>query len=140
MGARFHREPRQFTGLALVLAKGGHKLKSGDPAGTPNFTAAPVVRGQNVPIVTLANLLSQRLGRPVTDKTGLTGLYDFTLSWTPDPTDFGPDGLPPGAGAADRDRGGLMGALQDQLGLRLETRRTAIDAFVIDSIRRPTPN
>jgi uncharacterized protein (TIGR03435 family) len=86
------------------------------------------------------NLLSQRLGRPVTDKTGLTGLYDFTLSWTPDPTDFGPDGLPVGAGPADRDNGGLVSALQDQLGLRLETQRTLFDAFVIDSIGRPTPN
>lgn len=139
-GLAFHRETRPFTGLALVLAKGGHKLKTGDPDRKPSFVAAPIVRGQNVPVLTIANVLSQRLGRPVGDKTGLTGLYDFTLSWTPDPTDFGPDGLPVGAGSGNRETGGLMSALQDQLGLRLETQRTVVEAFVIDAVTRLAPN
>ena len=135
----FHREPRQITGLALVVAKGGHKLTTGDPNGARRFTAAPVVRGQNVPVVTLANAVSLRLGRPVTDETELTGVYDFTLTWTPDPTDASPNGLPI-LKDAEQSGGSLATALQEQLGLRLETKRITVQSFVIDSIDRPGPN
>ena len=136
----FHREPRQLTGFALVVAAAGHKLKAGDPNGKPGFTAAPVVRGQNVPVGAIANLLAQRLGRPVADKTGLTGPFDFTLSWTPDPTDLGVGGPGGGASPAGRDGGSLVTALQEQLGLRLETQRIPVEAFVIDRVEMPTPN
>ena len=135
-----HRESRQLTGLALVVAKDGHKLKEAAANGQPSFVAAPVVRGQSVPVGVIATLLSQRLGRPVADETKLTGRYDFSLTWTPDPLDLGPNGLPIGADSADRASGALVTALQEQLGLRLETRRVAVDAFIIDSIAMPTPN
>ena len=76
----------------------------------------------------------------MTDRTGLSGRYDFTLSWQPDPTDLGADGIPVGAAAGDRDSGALVTALQEQLGLRLETQRVTVEAFVIDAVEPPTPN
>ena len=136
----FHREPRQMTGLALLVAKDGHKLKEASPGGKPAFTAAPVVRGQSVPIGTIANLLTQRLGRPVADETGLKGVYDFTLTWTPGPADLTPGGTPVDSTQTSQSGPSLATALEEQLGLRLETRRIAVDAFVIDAIDRPTPN
>jgi uncharacterized protein (TIGR03435 family) len=135
----FHRDRRQITGLALVVAKGGSRLQASEPGGTPGFTAAPIVRGQSVPIVTIVNLLSQRLGQPVADKTGLTGVYDFTLSWTPEPTELSASGRQ--VVADDRFvGGGLATALREQLGLQLETERIMVEAFVIDSVTMPTPN
>jgi uncharacterized protein (TIGR03435 family) len=136
----FHREPRQMTGLALVVSKGGHKLKEGDRKARPGFVTAPAVRGENVPVVTIANFVSQRLGRVVIDNTGLTSVYDFTLTWTPDPTELGPNGTPVRARSEDQASPSLVTALQEQLGLRLETRQAAVELFVIDSVEIPTPN
>jgi uncharacterized protein (TIGR03435 family) len=136
----FHRETRETTALALSVSKNGHKLGPGDAQGKPAFVAAPTMRGENVPVTTLANFLTQRLGRPVVDRTGLTGVYDFSLTWSPDPTEFLPNGASVGGSAADQSYPSLTTALQEQLGLRLESRRLPIETFVIDSIDMPTPN
>jgi uncharacterized protein (TIGR03435 family) len=137
----FHRENRETTALALVVSKDGHKLKPGDVQAKPSFVAAPVMRGENVPVTTLANFLTQRLGRPVVDRTGLTGVYSISLAWSPDPTELLPNGAPVGGGgAADQVNPSLTTALQEQLGLRLDSQRLPVEAFVIDSIDMPTPN
>jgi uncharacterized protein (TIGR03435 family) len=70
----------------------------------------------------LVNLLSQIGAGPVTDQTGLTGVYDFKLSWD---EDAGPS---------------LSTALQEQLGLRLEPRKVPVSYFVFESAQRPLPN
>jgi bla regulator protein BlaR1 len=132
-GLKFHRETRDVNGLALVQAKGGHKLKTAAGGQEEIFTAAPVVKGQHVPTAALVNLLAQRLGRVVVNETGLDGFYNFMLTWAPDPTEAGPkeggSGAPP-----------LTIALQQQLGLDLEPRRVKWDVLVIDGLRQPTVN
>jgi uncharacterized protein (TIGR03435 family) len=90
-----------------------------------------------------AGSLSDLTGRPVIDKTGLTGLYDFTLKYTPDGRVAGPLGsLGPGVGAparnVDPDVPSLFVALQEQLGLKLESARGAVEVVVIDKIEKPT--
>jgi uncharacterized protein (TIGR03435 family) len=78
------------------------------------------------------------LDRPVLDKTGLPGPYDFDLEWTYDDTQFGGN-LPP---LADQTSGkpNFLAALQEELGLKLESSRAAIDAIVIDAVHKPSEN
>ena len=75
--------------------------------------------------------------RPVIDKTNLTGKYDFDLEWAYDDTQFGGNLAP----LASRNPGkpDLFAALQ-QLGLRLDSARAAIDIIVIDDVQRPSEN
>jgi uncharacterized protein (TIGR03435 family) len=77
------------------------------------------------------------LDRPVVDKTGLLGRYDFDLEWTPDETQFG--GNVPGANP-DHPKPDLFAAMQQQLGLRLEATKGPIEALAIDRVERPSAN
>jgi uncharacterized protein (TIGR03435 family) len=77
------------------------------------------------------------LDRPVVDKTGLSGKFDFDLEWAPDETQFG--GEVPVA-SADSPNPPLFTALQQQLGLKLEATRGPIQALVVDAVERPTAN
>ena len=85
-----------------------------------------------------ASLLQRALlDRPVVDRTGLTGRYDFDLDWAPDETQFG--GEVPVA-PADAQAPPFFTAIQQQLGLRLEATRGNVQAFVIDRAEAPTAN
>ncbi len=78
------------------------------------------------------------LDRPALDKTGLTGRYDFTLKWTPDEFQFGGSenkAPPPTDDAPD-----LFTAMQQQLGLKLESTRAQAEVFVIDHVELPSEN
>ena len=91
------------------------------------------------PLAQFANSLSRTLERVVVDRTGLTGGWDFELTFAPDPTLLGP--LPPGVAppAADPDAPSLFTALREQLGLKLESARGPVEVVVIDRIERPAP-
>ena len=85
--------------------------------------------------------LSDLTGRPVIDKTGLTGLYDLTLKFAFEgrmPGVMGPLGLPGPAPPVDPDAPSLSAALQEQLGLKLEGARGPVEVVVIDRFERPT--
>ncbi len=98
---------------------------------------------QAAPLSLLADSLSRQLGRVVLDKTGLTGLYDFELKWTPDESQSqmfkGPDGAdsapPPDASGPT-----IFTALQEQLGLKLEAQKGPVEVLVIDHVEKPTEN
>ena len=92
------------------------------------------------PIARLAAQLSQALRRPVVDKTGLIGPYDFVLMYTPEAGLAGasPTGTPFIAPDADPGAPNIFTALQEQLGLKLEGARGPVDVVVIDRIERPT--
>ena len=84
----------------------------------------------------LAQQLTRQASRPVLDKTGLTGRYDFTLEWT-DVERFGAAD----AGAAGGSEGpSIFAALQEQLGLRLESQRGPVEVIVIERVERPSEN
>jgi len=85
----------------------------------------------------LAESLAGELGRPVTDETGLDGLYDFKLEWTRD--------SPAGPPSPDEPVSATVGpsiftALTEQLGLRLESRRGPVPVYVIEKIEKPGEN
>ena len=146
-----HTEVRELPIYALVVAKSGLKLKEADPANTyPSGIHGPdgkstgagmmrmgptFIEGQAVPIGQLLGLLTQNTGRTVIDKTGLTGKYDISLKWTPEePAMFN------GAPAPDSSYPPLFTALQEQLGLKLESQKGPVPGVVIDHIERPAEN
>lgn len=92
-------------------------------------------------------ILSQQIGSTVVDKTGLTGSYDFTLSFMPE--EGGGPVMAPGKGAPPPDGGGqtqepvgpsIFTALQEQLGLKLVAQKQQVDVIVIDHVEQPSPN
>jgi uncharacterized protein (TIGR03435 family) len=96
--------------------------------------------GTGVPIGWFANVLSATVGRPVIDKTGLAGTFDIELNFDPASAAQAPPGAPPGPPPIDETKPSIFTALQEQLGLKLEPTRGAIDVLVVDRAERPTPN
>ncbi len=89
--------------------------------------------------------LADFLGRTVLDKTGLAGMYDIKLEWKPDENQvamFGAMGVPDGFGApaADWDGPSLFTALEEQLGLKLESEKGRVEIFTIEHVERPSAN
>jgi bla regulator protein blaR1 len=101
-----------------------------------------LLNGRGVALQTIAEVLSAQLDRPVRDQTGLHGRYDIKIEWTPDPGLGGPLGVsPPGGGGSppsDPDKPSLFTALQEQLGLQLESRRGPVEIIVIDRVEKPS--
>ncbi|HEU0123064.1 MAG TPA: M56 family metallopeptidase [Bryobacteraceae bacterium] len=137
LGLVLRAETKEQPIYALVIAKGGPKLKpAAAPERGPNHNMGRGrVTATSAPLDRLVFTLSQSLGRHVADETGLTGVYDFTLQWTPD---AGPNA---GGPAAAEDSGpSLFAALQEQLGLKLESRKGPVPVLVIEKIQRPSEN
>jgi bla regulator protein blaR1 len=98
------------------------------------------INGQAMEMTQFVNMLSRQVGRPVADNTGLSGLFDVELNWTPDRTP--PQGGPPGFEPPPVDPNGptIFTALQEQLGLKLETASQPGDIFTIEKIEKPSEN
>ena len=142
LGERFelkiHRENRELPFYALVVAKGGPKLRMtpADSRHTLN-TDSHHWTASGVPLNMVADSLSRILQRPVVDQTQLNDSYDFKLDWAPDPSPAVRD-----TDRAPTDTSGpsLFTALQEQLGLKLESRKGPVEVIVIDSAERPGEN
>jgi uncharacterized protein (TIGR03435 family) len=132
-----HREQRPMPAYALVVARNGLKIR-----GTANDTAPQHVeygRGlivnSRMPLAALADLLSRNLRLPVLDLTGLAGPFDIKLEWMPDDPAMRPPDADPASGPS------LFTAVQEQLGLRLESRKGPVEVLVIDRADKvPTEN
>ncbi len=139
-----HRETREAPVYALVVGKNGPKLQPAQDDSTRSMRGGRgIITAQNVPLQILTNLLVNQLGRPVVDQTGLKGGFDFKLEWTPDPGLRGSTGAPGGAdapAATDPSGPSLFTAIQEQLGLRLESQKGPIEMIVIDRAERPSEN
>jgi uncharacterized protein (TIGR03435 family) len=147
-----HRETKDLPVYELVIAKNGSKIEEAKPDSVyKDYMQVAVsshgatIEGHAATIGHLARVLPRLLGRPVLDKTGLTGKYDFMLKWTPDETQLqsgpggGANGQPP-APAPDPNGPTLLMALQDQLGLKLESAKGPFEVIVIDHVERPSGN
>jgi uncharacterized protein (TIGR03435 family) len=121
----FHTEQRAFAHLALSVAKGGPKMKEvqfDTAAPRMSYRLGHIIHPQ-ISMYTLALLLSRQTRTMVLDQTGLKGLFQIDLQWTPE--------------GADTDTGpSLFTAIQQQLGLRLEGRKDPIDVMVVDGADR----
>jgi uncharacterized protein (TIGR03435 family) len=160
-----HKETRELDIYALVMARAGGKpgpalkpsttdcaaeaKKMGRGGGAPPGPNDPVTCGsrQNfgrirfggMPLSVFANNVSGQLGRMVIDRTGLTGNWDFDLTFAPErPLGALPPGveLPP----VDPNAPTIFTAVQEQLGLKFDSTRGPVEVWVIDSIERPTPD
>jgi uncharacterized protein (TIGR03435 family) len=116
------------------------------PCGFGRFVAGHVAASGRT-MAQIVTTLSELVGRPVIDETGLPGLYDFTLKFAPEGRAAGPlgptlallgaqDQAPP----VDPDAPSLSTALQEQLGLKLESARGPVEVVVIDRLEKPTPD
>lgn len=123
-----------------------------DPKSPPKLGCGGMMMGPDrinavgADIAQLQPILSRTLGRTVIDKTGLTGKFDITAHWTPDQAQLQlmmpPGGPPPGMPAPQFDPNGpsIFTALEEQLGLKLESQKGPVDILVIDHIERPSDN
>ncbi len=151
---KIHRETRQVPAFALVLAKGGPKLRLSKPGDCVPYSpdvklksaeyfcervklsgrldgAAMSFRGAS--LTTLARDLSYRLSRPVIDRTGLSGTFNIDLEFEPDSDTPTLHSSPVSLGGTN-----IFTAVQEQLGLKLESTKGPGEFLVIDSIEMPT--
>ena len=161
------KETRDLDIYALTMAKPGGKpgpalkpasgdcspeafaKRAGGPPPAPGGAQPQVcgmmqgpgrIRFGGYPLTLFANNISNRVGRQVVDRTGLTGNWDFELAFA---AELPPGGqLPPGVEPppADPDAPNLFTAIQEQLGLKLEATKGPVEVYVIDSIEKPTPD
>jgi uncharacterized protein (TIGR03435 family) len=165
-----HREVKELSTYDLIISKGGPKIqkakdqapsipgqptkepsptrKSGNsppspPRGALNMFNSPsgsTLQGAAIPLSYLANGLAISLRRAVVDRTNLTGLYDFKLQWAQDPMMLGITA----SGGANRSSApsgpSIFTAVQEQLGLKLESSKGPVEVLVIDSLSKPTEN
>ncbi len=156
---KVRRETRTFSTYSLVAAKGGPKLQEAqpadpkaDPAATPtalggrgsmNITfedGALVFNADAVPLDTLVGYLYGWVGSKVTNETGLKGVYDFKLRFTPDSSLSSFSGPSGSAFASQSSAPSIFVALQEQLGLRLETKKEPGDAVIVEHAEKPSEN
>jgi uncharacterized protein (TIGR03435 family) len=118
-----HTETKEFQVYALVVAQNGPKMKKAAPGDDDMNSSSGHATAHSVTMDHLAAFLSRPrmgLGRPVVDKTGLAGVFDFTLSWTPE---------------------AIFTAIEEQLGLKLEPQKAPIEILIVDHAEKiPTEN
>lgn len=142
---QFHREMRELPAYALRVARSGSKLQLGDGG---DSTATPDGRGgiafENYPMSAFATLLSntQGVGRPVVDRTGLTGKYKFGANLFDTPPELGLTKVESNLGVGDDPVSSpVLSNLEQQLGLRLESIKLPTEMIVIDHVEKvPTEN
>jgi uncharacterized protein (TIGR03435 family) len=145
---RSHSEKRQLPVYELSVDRKGSKVQRVKDSETKADVrvGAGLIQLTKATAATFASQLSYALGRPVIDKTMLSGEFDFALEWTPEPgEDGGPTtaGLPPGTSdqpASTSDGPSIFTAIPEQLGLRLKSGRGPVEVIVIDDVRMPTAN
>jgi uncharacterized protein (TIGR03435 family) len=133
---RTHRETKEQEVYSLVIGKNGPKFRESkfdDRAAEKGLLGLKMnpneLTGTKVSIHYLVEELSRRLSRNVIDQTGLDGEYNFDLRWAPDGDG---DSLPDGPS--------IFTALQEQLGLKLESSKAPVDVLVIDHVEKPSAN
>jgi uncharacterized protein (TIGR03435 family) len=141
----FHRDKKDLSFYALVktaktvvLTK---RVGNDERGAFIEFRGLGSIVFSNATFDDFSALMQQAvLDRPVVDKSGMTGRYDFTLTWTPDETQFSSLGIRVPPPAAEALAPGLFTAIQEQLGLKLEPSRGPVEVFVIDHVEPPTPD
>lgn len=140
-----HRETQSMAGYALVVAKGGTKLQPEKTDGSSQrapylSTTANRISMHGLSMASLASALTRQTGRAVEDKSGLIGNFDVELHWTPEMSASPMDAAAQETAGADSSDPGLFTALQEQLGLRLESGKVPVECLVVDHIERPAAN
>jgi uncharacterized protein (TIGR03435 family) len=161
-----HRVTKELPVYELTAAKGGLKTEDAscvnrDPNGPPPPRPKPCggvisrmfpagrsrLEGFGVPMSKLVEVLADRIGRTVVDKTAFSGTFNFQLDFSPDDAASNPKSAPTAAAGPERPIPGtnvqaptIFAALQEQLGLRLQAGKGQVEVLVIDHVQRPSPN
>lgn len=158
---RFHRETKDLPEYVLTVTKGGAKLpqsKEGEcvnadpnqpmmpgaalPCGMPRIGFSGTLTGRKLSMAQLVQTLAMTLNRPVTDHTGITQTFDVDLKFAPDEATAGlPRPMGPAADASDPSGPpSILIAIQEQLGLKLESTKGPVEVMVIDHVEKPSEN
>jgi uncharacterized protein (TIGR03435 family) len=147
---KLHREMKDLSAYALVVAKNGPKLKENDaPLRGWMQWGSGRLKGTCVDMRFLCVHLSRQVGRSVIDETGLTGTYDFELTWVPDaaparlPGALEEQTAPPRNGEpapAPPIGPSLFTAIQEQLGLKLEAKKGMVAFYTIEHAEKASGN
>ena len=147
-GLEIHRETQEKAGYAMVAARNGAKLSP--PVDDPSIMFSRTASGDmnlkapNVTLAQLAGALSANLGKTVVDQTGIEGKFNISLQWTPDlamQPRILKSGEPAPAPPPDAVPGpSIFTALQEELGLKLESRKVPVEVIVIERAHRPSEN
>jgi uncharacterized protein (TIGR03435 family) len=157
---KVHRETKEEPVYFLVIGKNGSKLQSAKTThastlvnadGTPardkeQWQIAPGSEGgqqlhaSSATLKSLGDWLTRQLSRPVLDKTGLTGAYDFTLEWMPDTASTSSPDSPNAVTLPGIPGASLFSAIQQLLGLKLDPGKRPMEVLVIDHVERPSGN
>ena len=148
----FHYEKRELSVYAITVAKDGPRLtpsaaSANDPESFRWHNRLGDLRIKNMTVAEFVVWFQKNVtDKPLIDRTGLTGRYDFALTWTPGESEF-PQfrrtcGFNPSPTADDNLKAppNLYKAFQEQLGLKLQSIRAPVDIMVIDHAERPSPN
>ncbi|MGD0798568.1 MAG: TIGR03435 family protein [Acidobacteriaceae bacterium] len=136
-GLAFHREQRELPVYAITVAKGGAKLtrSASDPNGPMDESGsgsgtALSMKFTNTSMADFGMIMQFVVDRPMVDRTGMAGRYDFVLRYTYDEARATDPNAPPG----------LFTAIQEQLGLKLEPVKAPTEVLVVDTVERPSEN
>lgn len=135
---KFHKIKKDLPVYALVIGKSGPKMKIAEDAGgqMSSLRVGPgMFIGHGISASQLANHLGNFVNREVIDKTGLTELYDIKLECTPEWAQ-----MTAGAPGSDASAPSIFVALQEQLGLKLESQKAQGEVLIIDRVERPSEN
>ena len=127
----FHRETKEFPVYALLTAKNGPKLAPhtsprGQGTSSQSNNGINHMTGTDLTMANFSDFLARHLDRPVVDRTSIEGRYDVKMDWSKEGMD---STLPT-----------LFSALQEQLGLRLESTKGPVEMLVVDSVDKPSEN
>lgn len=131
-----HRETRTIQAFVLEVAKNGPKLeKATDGEATTNTSTnngGVMIDAHHADLDSFARALSRKMDLPVVNHTGLEGIYNFKLNWTPETAK--------GADSGVAEAPSIFTAIQEQLGLRLHSQKTSVEILVIDRAEKPSAN
>jgi uncharacterized protein (TIGR03435 family) len=131
----FHRESKPMSGYALTVAKGGLKIKPAAGEGSSMSTNNTKLTATHVDMKRLSVWLGRLLNQPVMNETGVTDSFDFELEFqSPRPQ------RPDAASENEPSLATIFTALQEKLGLKLESRKVPVEIIVVDNIERPSDN
>ncbi|HTS64654.1 MAG TPA: TIGR03435 family protein [Candidatus Acidoferrales bacterium] len=130
-----HRQTKEMQAYLLQVAKGGVKLKESTSEGEADIKPDQqrmTVSVQRTPVSQLIDVLSNIFRAPVIDETGLKGKYDITVNVAKYIADFGPAGAGRTSEVPPDPLNIVTRALQEELGLKLEPKKTAVDLVIVD--------
>jgi uncharacterized protein (TIGR03435 family) len=132
-----HRETKVTLGYALVRGKADPKMKQVSPGSSHSNGGPGRLTAQAMTMSGLAARLTRIMGISVVDETGIQGAFDFSLTWAPEKSTPNPVAIDT---ATDSGGPSIFTAVQDQLGLKLESHKVPVEFLIVDRAERPILN